>query len=207
MSSERITGITVAAGLSTRFPGNKLLYNLEGKPLVSWTVNKLLNAGVDKLVVVLGNRAVDIMKAVLDNAVDPSRIFFAYNPEYATSGMSSSIKAGLKLVCEGEHILIHPADIPCLRTSSIRKVIEAHYSSTNPITVACYNGRKSHPIIFKPHLLSDLKSIREETFGLKSVVNKYREQILCVETRDPGTLRDIDTPEDLELCIKRNLFE
>ncbi len=200
LARERIVVITPAAGLSTRFPGDKMLYVVGGKPLISWTVEKLLRAGVDKLVVVLGYRAEDVLKAILSNVSDTTRLYFAYNSEYSIGGMSSSIKRGLGLVCEGEHIMVHPGDVPCVKIESIRKVMEEALKSKESITVAAYNGRKSHPIVFKPYLLKELLEIGEETRGLKGVISRHYDEIRIVETGDPGTLRDIDRIEDLKEC-------
>jgi molybdenum cofactor cytidylyltransferase len=201
-SEYKVTAIVLAAGMSTRFPGDKLLYNLGGKPLIVWTVSKIIKAGISKIVVVLGHRAEDVFTTI-NNWVgeeDKGKIAYIYNPLYREGGMSSSIKTGLKLVCGDEHILIHPGDIPCLRTESITRVVESGIHSNSPITVAAYNGRNSHPIMFKPYLLKELYEIGEETRGLKGIVNKYREKMNVVETGDPGTLRDIDRPEDLSQC-------
>lgn len=75
-----IVAIVLAAGLSRRFPGNKLLYTWEGKPVIRWTVENILNSKyVDKIVVVLGHdreRIHDALKDLGDN------VEFTYNTNY-----------------------------------------------------------------------------------------------------------------------------
>jgi len=195
--------IILAAGLSTRFPGNKLLQRIKGKPLIVHTVEKFLTAGMDKIIIVLGKDAEKIFAAIAEGVSEEelSKIFFAYNSGYAVGGMSSSIKTGMKIVLPGESVMVHPADVPFIKPASIEMVARAHLSSDLPITVACYNGRHAHPIVFKPELHEEIMGISEEGRGLKSLVAKYREKMLCVETGDPGTLRDVDTPEDLKKAV------
>ena len=195
---DKVSAIILAAGLSTRFPGDKMLYKLKGKPMISWSTNKVLKAGVNKAVVVVGHRYMDVVKAVVENTVDTNKIVFVYNKNYMEGGMSSSIKKGLNILCPGEHILIHPGDIPCVKTGSIKKVLREGLKWKAPITVAAYNGRHSHPIMFNSKMINELKNIGEETHGLKGIVKKYWSKIRVVETGDPGTLRDIDSPGDIE---------
>jgi molybdenum cofactor cytidylyltransferase len=204
MSRSKFAVIILAGGLSTRFPGNKMLHLVGGKPLIVHTVEKFISAGMDKIVVVFGKDAPRVFEALASeiSGEELSKLFFTFNLNYAAGGMSSSIKTGMKIVLPDENVVIHPADVPFLKPSSIEKVVQSHVSSDLPITVACYNGRHAHPILFKPEMREELMGITEEGRGLKSIVGKYRDKILCVETGDPGTLRDIDTPEDLESALK-----
>lgn len=204
MKESKFAVILLAGGLSTRFPGNKLLYKVKEKPIIVHTIEKFISAGMDKIIVVLGKDASKIFESIASELGEEglSKVFFAFNLNYATGGMSSSIKTGMKIVLPDENVMIHPADVPFVKPSSIEAVARAHISSDLPITVACYNGRHAHPIAFKPSLHGELMSITEEGRGLKSVVGRYKEKILCIETGDPGTLRDIDTPEDLKKAIE-----
>ncbi|MEM0021327.1 MAG: nucleotidyltransferase family protein [Fervidicoccaceae archaeon] len=204
MGESSIAAIILAGGLSTRFPGNKLLYEVNRRPIILHTVEKFIASGLEKIIVVLGRDHERVFSAIVNGVHqdDLSRVYFAFNSSYASGGMSSSIKVGMRIVNQGESVLIHPGDVPFIRPASIKKTIQSHLLSSMPITVACFNGRHAHPIIFKPELQNEIKGISEAGRGLKSVVEKYRDRILCVETGDPGTLRDIDTPEDLENALK-----
>jgi len=203
VSECEFASIILAAGMSTRFQGNKLLYKVKGRPLVVHTIEKFVAADMEKIIVVLGRDAKDFYNAIADNLSeeDLSKLLFAFNPNYRTGGMSSSIKVGMRAILPNENVIIHPGDVPFTKVESIKKVVQSHCLSPLPITVACYNGRHAHPIIFKPDMRNELLGISEEGRGLKSVVEKYRNNILCVETGDPGTLRDIDTVEDLESAL------
>lgn len=200
--------IITAAGASTRFPGNKLLFEVNGSPIILLTIEKMLKLDFKKIIVVLGRDADKVFKTIVEGVKDREqmkKLFFVVNREYEKTGMSDSIKLALNLICDGENIAIHPADVPFFKEVSVKNVLE-NISKGYPITVACYNGRKAHPIIFRSDLLPELKNISEEKRGLKELVSKYKDQLLCVETGDPGTLRDIDTIEDIEEAKKIGLF-
>jgi len=203
-NNKRVSAIIVAAGASTRFPGNKLLIELDNKPIIYWSVTKIVGSDVKKTIVVLGKDAPRILQALITHLspLELNKIAFVYNPDYMNGEMSDSIKRGLSLIETNNDILIHPGDVPCLSTWSVKKVLLQHIEKKPLITVACYKGRYSHPIIFSYRLRKELEKIGKETRGLKGLIEKHREQILCVETDDPGTLRDIDEPEDFFECKK-----
>ncbi len=203
-----VTAIIVAAGASTRFPGNKLLLELDNKPVIYWSVTKIVGSDVKKTIVVLGKDAPRVLQALITHLSprELNKIAFVYNPDYMNGEMSDSIKRGLSLVETNSDILIHPGDVPCLSPLSVKKVLLRHLEKKPLITVACYKGRHSHPIIFSSRLRKELEKIGKETRGLKGVIEKHKNEILCVETDDPGTLRDIDEPEDFFEC-KKIFFE
>ncbi len=203
---ENIVAVVVAAGLSSRFPGNKLLYEIGGKPLIALTVSRILEAGVGRVVVVLGHQASRVFEAIINNVQDTMRLVFVYNKDFAEGGMSSSVKTGIRVVPKDLHIMVHPGDVPFLKAETIRRVAEIHLKEKNLITVACYKGRGGHPIIFSPLLREELENIKEETFGLKEVVSRHRDEIRRVETDDPGVLRDVDYPEDITIAEKTGLL-
>ncbi|RLG74552.1 MAG: nucleotidyltransferase family protein, partial [Thermoprotei archaeon] len=92
-----VAAVILAAGMSTRFPGNKMVYRVsiggEPVPLIRYLVNKFLKSGaVDDVVVVIGHDK----EAVIDAVGDP-RVKFVFNPDYRV-GMSSSVKVGVSSV-------------------------------------------------------------------------------------------------------------
>ncbi|HEY5676319.1 MAG TPA: NTP transferase domain-containing protein, partial [Myxococcales bacterium] len=56
MPRERIAGVVLAAGLSSRMGTNKMLLQLGGTSLVRRAVSTALSAGLDPVVVVLGHQ-------------------------------------------------------------------------------------------------------------------------------------------------------
>jgi molybdenum cofactor cytidylyltransferase len=186
--------IVLAAGKSTRMRGrNKLLIRINRKPMIRRVVESALSSKVDEVIVVLGWDAKKIGDALTDL---PCR--FVVNKDYRR-GQSSSVKAGLREIAAGtEAVLILPGDIAMIDPHSINKVIEAYNNRNDLIVVASYSGRLGHPILLSKGLFKEIEGIDEETFGLKSVVNRHKNQVRMVETGSENVLLDVDAPEDLK---------
>ncbi len=189
--------VILAAGLSTRFPGNKLLYMVEGKPLIRHIVESALNSKADEVIVVVGHDAEKVSQQISDLDV-----VIVYNPNYRV-GMSESVKKGLKAVYRwASAVIIHPADVAFVPSYIFNKVIEKYLETRAPIVVASYKGKRGHPILFSDKLFKDIFSISEETMGLKYVTRKYAEDTVVVETNSIEVIVDIDTIDDLKILGK-----
>jgi len=194
-----IACIVPAAGVSSRFPWNKLLYGSE-KPLITQTLDNILNSAlVSRIIVVTGYRSNEIEEAIR-RYIDTGKIRITHNPNY-NAGMSSSIKRGLETLRSElgllRGIMVNPADVAWIHPGIYDYVSIKFLESGKKIAVATYQGRRGHPIIFSPSIFNELEAISEETRGLKSVVNKYWYDTILVETGYPGVLLDLDTVLDL----------
>ena len=91
-----IKAILLAAGQSTRLKNeNKLIKKFKNKSLISYPLNSLIKSNVNKIIIVLGHESVKIKRIIKKN----KKINFVINKKYK-SGISSSIKTGLKKICE-----------------------------------------------------------------------------------------------------------
>ncbi len=190
--------IVLAAGLSKRFPGNKLLYEYEpGKPVVRMTVENALEAGVGPVVVVTG-----YMRKKIIDALSNLNYVEVYNKNYY-EGMSSSVKAGVCYVVKNikayRGVFITPGDAAWIHPLVYRFITEKHVISRDlyRIIVASYNERKGHPILFTRETVPEILGISEEKRGLKELTRKYRRNTLVLELWFPGIILDLDTPNDL----------
>jgi len=190
-----ISAVILAAGRSTRFPGNKLLTRIGGKTIIERVLGTFQESRVDRIIVVVGWQARKLLKSIEGLNVEA-----VINEKY-DEGMSSSVRLGVRKVLESDAVIIHPADVPFISTNTINKVIESYNTGGKPIVVAGYKGRPGHPILFCDSLFPEILEIREETLGLKSVVSRHSDEILVVET-EPACLFDIDSPEDLKRIAK-----
>lgn len=193
-----ITGVILAAGLSRRFSGNKLLYVWEGKPVIRWTVENALASKLDEVVVVLGHDA-----GRISSILNGLEIEMVYNPFYM-EGMSSSVKTGVKHVWEKygsslEAVLITPGDAAWSPPEAYDMVVDAFRENRGRklVFVASYRGRRGHPILFDSVLVPEILAISEATRGLKLITRKYYYDTVVVETPYPGVVLDLDTYNDL----------
>ncbi|MFN3621599.1 MAG: NTP transferase domain-containing protein, partial [Nitrososphaerales archaeon] len=88
-----ISVVVLAAGLSTRFGENKMLYPIEGEPMVRRVVKTILSSSIDEAVVVVGFEA-EKVEAVLKDL----NCKLVRNAEYETGGQSSSVRCGVKAI-------------------------------------------------------------------------------------------------------------
>ncbi len=185
--------VILAAGLSTRFPGNKILAEIRGVPIIVRLVKEALRSKVDEVLVVTGHDA-----AKVEAALSGLTCRIVRNEEYL-EGQSSSLKKGVR---EASHstdaVMILPGDVALVRRVEIDKVVEVYGKNRKPIVVASHKGRLGHPILFDRSLIPEILRTSEKGEGLKEVVNRHRKEILKVEAGSNRVLVDVDTKADYE---------
>ncbi|MDW7986771.1 MAG: nucleotidyltransferase family protein [Nitrososphaerota archaeon] len=195
----KVALVILAAGKSTRFPGNKLLAKIKGESIIEKIVKTGLRSKVDMIIVVTGYEADKIRKEV--EKLGNDRIKIVYNPDYE-EGQSTSVKLGVReVIGKVEAVMIHPADVALINPEDINRLIEVFQITSAPIVVASHGGRRGHPILFSNKIHEEIMMIREEKRGLKEIVEKYREDTVEVES-SRFTIIDIDTPEDLKKVLE-----
>ena len=115
-----ISAIVLAAGQSIRMgDDNKLVKKYKNRYLINHILNTLIKSKIEKIIVVLGFEKSRVRKIIIKN----KKINFVFNKNYK-SGMSSSIKSGLKKISKKSiGFLIVQADMPL----SSKKIINSLY--------------------------------------------------------------------------------
>jgi len=202
------TAILLAAGYSTRFPGNKMVYKLKvrGKELtlIEYIVNKFSEV-FDDVVVVIGHDKDKVINALGD------KVKVVYNPRYDI-GMSESVKVGVKAVIRYSDIVaIHPADVIFILKETLRTLVSKAKGMLKEgksfILIPKYGVKGGHPLLISNDLAKYVLEIKEEERGLKGFLKKYHQYITYLGVSDVGVLVDIDTLEDLKSNIDLLLRE
>ena len=187
-----IAGVVLAAGASRRFGSQKLLASIGGVPLVRRSVERLIEAALGEVVVVVGSdaRAVGGTLAGL-----PVRI--VTNPAYA-SGMSTSLRAGLDaLTPEIEAVVVALGDQPGVGAAIVNRLVERYLADRPPIVAPVYRGGvRGNPVLFDRSLLDELRAVTGDE-GARAVIARDPARVALVEI-DTEMPRDIDRPDDLE---------
>lgn len=174
---------------------HKALLTWEGQPLIRYQVEQLLATPVERLVVVLGHRRDDLEPHLPADG----RVAVIVNPDY-TTGKASSIVAGVAAAPEGHHLCLLGVDQP--RPAPVtRRLLVAHAASRAAVSVAGYAGRRGHPVVFSPALRGELLAIDEATSGLRAVLRRHDAGVHVVETGEPLTLVNLNTPEDYTAAL------
>jgi molybdenum cofactor cytidylyltransferase len=140
---ERMSGIVLAAGASSRFGRPKQLLEWKGQPFLRHVVKQALDAGISPVIAMLGSSAEEIRNALSDL---PVRIVI--NREWE-SGLSSSIRKGIaSLPQETGAVLFMQADQPQTPVQLIHRLIEAHHKTLSPIIAPLIDGQRGIPVLF-----------------------------------------------------------
>src|SRR5262249_39638495 len=135
------TALILAAGQSRRMGAFKPLLPFGNQTVIESCIGNFQAAGISNLIVVLGYRADELRKALVNHAVS-----FATNPD-AESKMSASIAQGVKQVeANARALLISPADHPAVPPRVIKSLVECWRSGARLVQPE-YKGRGGHPVL------------------------------------------------------------
>lgn len=185
-----IWAIVLAAGESRRMGTPKMLLPYNDVTIIEQVIRNLMDANLDRVVVVVGAGKEEIMKVTRRYDV-----FHCYNENYK-SGMLSSVKCGFYSLPEGcLAALIMPGDQPMTGPGEINSVISSFLESDRGLVMAAHNGKRGHPLIVDMKYLDEVLSLPGED-GLRVLADRHPDDVLEADTDDPSVLRDIDTQED-----------
>ena len=194
-------GIILAAGLSARFGHPKQLIKLKDKYLVEWVVDAALNSQLQKVVLVLGHEHQKIRSALGAKGRHP-KLKIVVNHRYQ-EGQSTSLKVGLSRARQDFAIVMYLlADQPMIDSDTIDYLLNVFHASEKDICVPVLEGQRGNPAIFKRSVYEDIMRI-EGDIGARELINKNSDRVLFAEIKDRLCFFDIDTPEDLEILLRR----
>ncbi len=179
----RVAAIVLAAGAGSRFGGGKLLATVDGRPLLQHALDRLAEAGIGDVVVVLGDDA-----AAIEAAIEWRAERRVVNPE-PERGLSSSLAIGRAALGEGtDGVLIALGDQPTLRTDVIRSLLGAPTDRDRPVVVPAYaEDRGRNPVLVRSAGFALLDEATGDR-GLGPILAAHPERVLEVPVAgfEPG---------------------
>lgn len=196
---DKLAGVVLAAGESTRAGGLKQLLKIGDSTLIEHQIVTLSRARIYPIIIVLGHRSKEIAP-VISGFKDA---FIVFNDRYKI-GKTTSIKKGISALPDTvKDVLVVSVDQP--RTQSIiNKLSQRHIESGKLISVPTHQGRSGHPIIFSTMLKSELLEINEDDYGLRQVLRRHEDSVCKVEFDSRIVNLDINTMQQYE--IAKDLF-
>ena len=195
-SGRRIGAVVLAAGRSSRMgTANKLLLDIDGKPMVRHAVEAALASRAEPVVVVTGHEGGAVADALAGLAVS-----LRHNPAFR-DGLSTSLAAGLAALPDGlDGAVILLGDMPSVTAADVDRLIEAFSPETGGLVVVSSEaGRRGNPVLWAARFFPELLAVTGDTGG-RTVLEAHPEAIVEVEIgRAAGA--DIDTPEALEAFL------
>jgi molybdenum cofactor cytidylyltransferase len=187
---ERIAGIVLAAGGSSRFGEPKQLLDWFGEPLVRFIAEKVKSAGCSPVVVITGAD-----HDTVSRALDGIRAQVVCNTGWQ-AGQSTSVQAAIRSLEEDIGAAIFTlVDQPLIPMDLILALREKHARNPAPIIVPVVDGKPGNPVLFDKQLFAELENLTGDVGG-RALFNKYPPS--SIPWDDPASQSDIDTPEDYQ---------
>jgi molybdenum cofactor cytidylyltransferase len=186
----RIVGILLAAGSASRFGSDKLLHPLRhGVPIAAQAARHLKNAGVR------------IVAAVRPNASELSALLQAEGCEvvvceHADEGMGAGLACAVRAAGHADGYLIALADMPFIHPDTIRRVV-GRLAAGAAIVAPAWRGERGHPVGFSASFRDRLERLTGDA-GARDLLVAERAALELIDCDDPGVVRDVDTPADLD---------
>jgi molybdenum cofactor cytidylyltransferase len=195
-----IAAVVLGAGKSSRMGGpNKLLAEINGKPLVRIVTEAVLASQARPVIVVTGHQRERVEAALAGLPVK-----FAHNPHYA-DGLGTSLKAGIAaLPAETDGAIVCLGDMPQVDAALIDHLIGAFDPDHGALVVIpTIDGKRGNPVVWSRRFFPDLMAV-EGDVGARHLIGRYTEAVAEVPLTGAAALTDVDTPEALE-AVKKEL--
>ncbi len=187
-----IAALVLAAGAARRFGSQKLLHPVRGEPLVRAAVDRVVAAGPEQTIVVVGHDG-----AAVRHALAGLPVTIVENPD-PERGLSSSLRAGLAMVPgNAVAVLVTLGDQPIDRDEILPALVARFGGDDAPIVAPRYQGVQGLPVLFARSVFPELEQLTGDR-GARSVVERDASRVAYVDFDFPMP-RDVDTPADLEI--------
>ncbi len=184
-----VAAVILAAGQSSRMGANKLILEIDGKPMVRHVAEAAVASRARPVMAVVGHEAATVM-----GVLDGLDITFVENPHFR-EGMSSSLRAGVATLPQSvSGALILLGDMPEIAPSLIDDMIAA--TDERAICVATHKGRRGHPVLFGRHYFPDLLKLDGDV-GARNIMARHAACVVEIAADNAAPLLDIDTPDAL----------
>lgn len=185
----RVGAVLMASGFSRRFGRSKLLETIEGTPMIQ----RAFQAVPPELFC----RAAAVSACPRILALAEERGYLPIPNPRAAEGISASVRLGLSALLDMDGVLFAVCDQPWLKRSSTQRLLEQFSAAPNLICALGWQGQRGNPVIFPSALFPELLDLTGDRGGGR-VIQAHPGLLRLVDVEDPGQLRDVDTPEDLD---------
>jgi molybdenum cofactor cytidylyltransferase len=192
-----IAAVVPAAGRSVRMGRPKLLMEFEGKALIHRVVTALREGGADRIIVVPPADAPEAAAIAAAAAAAGAQVLL---PESQPFEMRESVELGLAVLDADPRpasVMLTPGDIPGLSADLVTHLLEVARDRPDRIVVPTHAGRRGHPIVLPWSIALGIRDLPDDA-GVNMLVDRHNGDVIEVPVSVPGTIDDLDTPEDLK---------
>lgn len=160
---------------------NKLLLEVDGRPLVRRTLDEIRRVPFHEVIVVTGAHAEAVRSACGD-------AWFVHNAEHAR-GMHASIKAGVRALDACDAFFVCLADQPRFDHRTLLALMEGE-----GLTAPVFDGRRGHPVLIPAKHIPEILAHPDGDHGCAYLFDRH--PLSLIEIADEGVVVDVDTPAD-----------
>ncbi len=189
-----IAAVVLGAGRSSRMGGpNKLLEEINGKPLIRIVSEHVLASKARPVTVVTGHQ-----RERVEAALTGLPVRLVHNPDFA-DGLGTSLRVGIAaLPPEADGAIVCLGDMPQVDAAIIDKLIGAFDPDSGALVVIpTIDGKRGNPVLWSRRFFPDLMAV-EGDVGARYLIGRYTEAVAEVPLTGTAALTDVDTPEALQ---------
>ncbi len=192
-SQAKFGAVVMAAGLSRRMGRPKLVMPWGNETVIHHVVSVLVEAGVDKIIVVTGSD-----RGAVEETLYGLPVELVWNQHFAVDQMLITLQTGLVQASqELDAVFVVIGDQPQIPKEVIQDMMDLYQQQKFHLVVPSFQMRRGHPWLVDRSLWSDLLAQKPET-TLRDWLNLHSDQIGYLSVETDFVLRDLDTPEDYE---------
>jgi molybdenum cofactor cytidylyltransferase len=179
---ERVEGVILAAGSSSRAGGFKPGLPIDGRPMIERSIAGM--SGICSRIIVVGGHEFERLRSLVEHIENVECVQNVAHEK----GMFTSVKVGLSRV-RGERCFVLPGDIPLVP----RRVYEGLLSVDSDVVVPSFRGKTGHPVCCSASVIARILQEPDES-SLRDVLRIIGFYTMPFDAEE--ILVDIDTPGD-----------
>ncbi|RPI01603.1 MAG: nucleotidyltransferase family protein [Calditrichaeota bacterium] len=186
-----IEAVILAAGQSRRMGELKPLIRIREKTILRLITDVIVQSGVEAVHVIVGFQADTIMR---ESGVSAQ---FHINADYEL-GQFSSLQIGIRSLsglCKAALVCL--ADQPHIQSEWIKNLISQFRSKSAPLYRLRFDGRCGHPLLINSSIFPEILALDQHA-TMKTIMARYEQEAVYIDTPSEGILLDADTPEQLQ---------
>ena len=139
-------------------------------------------------------------KRVIDHVLDAVKAsglpYHVVEADPARRSMGDSIAAGVLATPSASGWLILPADLPLIRSDTLRQIA---FAPPCAVTVPVVDGQRGHPVRFGPECASELLNLKGNQGAAQLIRARAATDLVAfISFNDLGCILDVDTLDDLQ---------
>lgn len=184
----------MASGVGKRFGSNKLMENLNSKPLIKWIIDTTDNLFDRRIVVTRSSEVNELCKNINVQCI-----------LHEMPNRNDTVRLGLsELMNDIDYCFFATGDQPLIKRESITKLKEEALTNNERIVRASFGNVVASPMGFPASFFNELLNLPEGKGG-NFIANNNPDMISTVTVQNEYELYDVDTVADLEII--KNLLK